>query len=104
MNLMINESWVNATKGWRLGESGVYETYTDKVFDLFRSMQKEYGRCISKMYVDEKNGNVRHIGWVFQKRKQYEDCKETYVQETWISVHEKPNKTTTTYYYKPLTK
>ena len=87
MNLMVNETWVNVTKGWMLDSSGVYETYTDKVSELFRAMQKEYGRCVSKMYVDVKNG-AKHIGWVFQKRKQYDDCKDTFILETWVSVHE----------------
>ena len=101
MNLMVSESWVNATKGYRLGDSGVYESYTDKVSELFRAMQKEYGRCVSKAYIDE-SGNSKHIGWVFQKRKQYDDCKESYLQETWVSIHEKPNETKTTCFYKEL--
>jgi hypothetical protein len=102
MNLMVNESWVNATKGWRCGESGVYETCVNNVYQLFRAMQKEYGRCVSKMYVDEANGKAKHIGWVFQKRRQYDDCKETYIQETWVSVHEKPDETSVTSFYKSL--
>jgi len=51
--------------------------------DVYKAAMREYGRCSSKVYIDN-NGKTKSIGWVFQKRVKYEDCKETYLQETWI--------------------
>ena len=82
-NLFIQEQWVNASRDCITGESGVYETFTDSPGELFRSCQKEYGRCVGKVYI----GDGQAIGWVFQKRMQYDDCQETFLLETWITLH-----------------
>jgi hypothetical protein len=52
---------------------------------LFRLLTKEHGRCTGKVYIDRKDGATIHIGWVFQKRAQYTDSRETYLQETWAT-------------------
>jgi hypothetical protein len=85
--MKIRETYVNVTKGYRYGETEWYEPYTENIGRLFKSLQKEYGRCISKIYIDGYGGQVvGSCGWVFQKKIQYEDCKEFYVQETWVEV------------------
>lgn len=81
-NIVIRESFVNADTGYQYGETGFYETFTDDTGVLFRELQKEHGRCVSKMY----KGNGVPCGWVFQKRQKYEDSPETYTQETWVEV------------------
>lgn len=101
MALFIEEKFVNATKGYRIGESGVYEPFTDDVKKLFKSLQKEHGRCISKCYLETKAGD-KQIGWVFQKREKYTDSAETFVKETWVMLHEKEPETKTTFHYKYL--
>jgi len=83
---------------YSLGDSGVYETWTDDTGKLYRSLQHEYGRCIGKMYIDRKDSAIA-IGWVFLKRMQYSDCKETYLQETWVSLHNGPPVKTVEYNY-----
>lgn len=83
--LCASEEFVNETQGCRFGDSEPQETFTDNVGRLFKFLQKEYGRCQSKVYIDTLSG-VREIGWVFQKRVQYSDCKETYLQSTWITL------------------
>jgi len=83
--LHINETWVNADKGYQVGDSGWYEPYTDDLGRLFKAMQKEYGGCVSKIYLDAPDGTCFPVGWVFQKRVKYSDCNETYLQETWVS-------------------
>ena len=92
-NLYVQETYVNETKGYRCGESEVYETFTDKPGRLFRDMQREYGRCVSSMYIDGEDGNAQRIGWVFRKRMEYEDYRghgeRYYVREVWVSVHER---------------
>ena len=68
------------------------DTYFDPD-NLYRSLQKEFGRCISKVYVDTKEQQVMHVGWVFQKRKLFRDeygadprDKGSYLAETWVSL------------------
>ena len=76
--------------------------------ELFRLCQKEYGRCISRVYCDENvpspiGGRVVIVdphGWVFQRRERYEEAwhealrtsnlyetrvaPKTFLHETWV--------------------
>jgi len=97
--LYAQEVWLNATEGFGCGETDVYETFTDNVGELYRAMQSEYGRCVSRVYVDRADGTPRPIGWVFQRRRRYTDTGETYLAETWVTVHEGPPTKTTKYHY-----
>ena len=83
----------------RCGSSGLFEPYTDNIKLLFTCYMKEYGRCISKVYIDAADGGAKAIGWVFQKRMKYTDCNETYLQETWVTLHEDQPTKTTEYHY-----
>lgn len=75
------------------GESGFYEPFTDDIKQLFKALQREYGRCTSKVYIDTPEG-IKPIGWVFEKKMQYTDCKDFYKSIVWITLHkEKPTKT-----------
>jgi len=89
-SLFIHEEYVNATEGYRFGDSGdePYEAYTDNIGDLFRSLQRENGRCTGKVYVDTVDGKPITVGWVFQKRMQYEDSQDTYLREVWVTLHD----------------
>jgi hypothetical protein len=80
----------------------VYETRFDKPGELYRFLVREFGRCISKMYVEMKDGTSKHIGWVFQKRQKYDDSKEKYLAETWVSLHEGPPERSIKYHYAEL--
>lgn len=97
-NLWVKETWVNRDDKCLLGESDVYETYTEEKGQLYRHMVREYGRCIGKIYVETKEG-TKEVGWVFLKRQKYSDCKETYLQETWVTVHTGPPEKTIKYQY-----
>ncbi len=88
----------NRTKGCRNGDSDVYKTFTDSYGELYRAMMREYGRCTGKVYIDTKTG-ARAIGWVFMKRQTYDDCNETYILETWVTVHKAPPTKTTEFHY-----
>ena len=66
------------------GESGWYEPFTDDLGRLFKSLRREYGRCVSRVYQDTPDGTADPIGWVFQKRAKYTDSPETYLQEVWV--------------------
>jgi len=100
MSLLIEEHWINASKGCGIGDSGIYESYFTSPGEAYRQCQKLYGRCVSKVYVDEPGtGLIKAVGWVFQQRIEYEDCNESYIRETWITLHEKmPDKTITHHY------
>jgi hypothetical protein len=91
MGIHIREHYVNATTRSRFGDSESYDTHFDARSELFRFCLKEYGRCISKMYVDHSFYGTLCVGWVFQKRKQYDDCKDTYLQETWVELTDRLN-------------
>lgn len=84
--LFVQEYYINRTEGYRFGESDVYETWTGDVGKLYRSLQREYGRCIGKVYYRE--GGPLAVGWVFLQRLAYEDSSETYLRETWVTVHD----------------
>lgn len=93
MALMIRESYVNATRGYRFGDTDWNEAYTDDRGQLFRDLRKEYGRA-SKMYRDGADGKAIHVGWVFTKRMKYEDARgndrerDYYTREVWVEVRE----------------
>jgi hypothetical protein len=86
MMIQVDEVYVNATRDTIFGESGKYEPFTDNIKKLFRAYQQEFGRCISRVYIDTKTG-TKPIGWVFQKRQQYTDSKDTYIREVWVTIH-----------------
>lgn len=94
--LHVKESYVNVTKGYRFGDSEWYEPWTDNKKRLFRDYQKEFGRCVSKIYITLPIGDGTYrdyaIGWVFSKTLQYEDCKDKYVREVWVEFREKKDK------------
>ena len=98
MGILIEENYVNKTEGHRIGDSGIYETWCETIGELFLAMQREYGRCVSKVYI----GEGTQIGWVFEKRQKYQDCNETYLQETWITLHNSKPKRIVEYDYKEL--
>lgn len=92
--LVIQEEHINADKGYFLGEgSGWYEPYTDDWGRLFKSLQQEYGRCVSRVYVDAPDRQPFSIGWVFQKKREFEDADRMrlrgqdryYTHEVWVT-------------------
>jgi len=62
--LLTQETYVNATKGYRFGESDPYEPWTEDTGNLFAALQKEYGRCVSRIYVDLTDAPAVPVGWV----------------------------------------
>ena len=51
--------------------------------------RREYGRCVSKVYVDHDGGAVQ-TGWVFERkeRNEYEDDpkRSAYMHEVWVTL------------------
>jgi len=82
------------------GDSGIYECRYDTPSEVYKFCLKEWGKCVSKVYIDMPDGKTQHIGWVFVKRVPYEDTpKKTYLREVWVTLHEKPPERTTEYHY-----
>lgn len=76
----VHVTLTNETKGYQFSEyiEDVEDDCTDG--QLFRMMQREYGRCTSKIYVDP---DARSVGWYFEKLQRYEDTNEPYMQGAW---------------------
>lgn len=98
-NLWVQETWIDRDQNCMMGESDVYETFTSERGELYKNCVKEYGRCISRVYVDGLSNKSKPIGWVFLKRKKYDDCGETFLAETWVTIHNGPPDRTVTYHY-----
>lgn len=100
--MLISIDCVDRNQNCRFGDTEPFEpVFSDNVSRLFRSLQKEYGRCISKMYVDRKDKTAA-IGWVFLKKDKYEDSNETYLKETWVTLHDEEPEKTIQYHYHEL--
>lgn len=91
MALYVNETFINATKGWVIGVNEEVETSAESTGELFRSMRDEYGKCVSKLYIDTADGHPRQIGWVFESRQRYTDAhrgdrESSYIREVCVEV------------------
>jgi len=85
----IRETFVNRTENYKTGVTNWYKCqYPFDKKRIFKNYQKEYGKCESKIYIDVPmgDGTFRTVscGWVFTKKIKYSDCKEYFIQETWI--------------------
>jgi hypothetical protein len=85
-NIYIQETWIDQKNKSIIGETDIYETFTDSKGKLFKALQNEYGRCISKIFVDESDGKQKQVGWVFEKKQKYDDINEFFILETWIVI------------------
>ena len=85
-NIYVQEEFVNESEGYRLGDSDVFESRFTSKSEAWKHYRREYGRCISKVYI----GEDKPIGWVFQKLVKYTDCNEKYLQSAWVTLHAAP--------------
>jgi len=53
--------------------------------ELYAFGLSEYGKCVNKVFIDRDNKQLQ-VGYCFEKKVKYEDCDETYIQETWLSI------------------
>jgi hypothetical protein len=89
MTTLAQCTYINADKEVIFGEDPEpEETWTDELGALFRDAMHEYGRCTSKIYIDTKRG-TEAIGWVFRGRQKYEDTRESYIREVWMTLFER---------------
>jgi len=89
--MYISVEHVNEDRHYRFGDSEPFECDAETPGEVYKAMMSQYGRCISKMFVDSVDGKKsKHIGWVFEKRMKYDDSNDTFKCHTWVSLHEKP--------------
>jgi hypothetical protein len=89
--MLVEETWCgtdNKREWWTTGSSGFYEPYTDDIGRLFKEFQREYGKCVSSLYVETRTAGDIRCGWVFEKRRKYEDCNQTYIAQTWVALYD----------------
>jgi hypothetical protein len=85
----------NEDEGYRFAEfseglddlNGLAEDGQPDFGDIYRWAQREYGRCMSSVYVDTDAG-VERVGWFFLARERYEDTGGVYRRGAWVSVVE----------------
>jgi len=82
VNVQIIEKDVNCLSYSEVEDWSVCDTPTA----VYKAAIKEYGRCVSKIYMDTNDPKKPcYVGWVFEKRRRYEDADKYYIQETWIA-------------------
>jgi hypothetical protein len=82
--IYVEETFVNKTDNYLVNSNGYYESYFKTSYELYKFCKKEYGKCISKVYVDIPDGTADTIGWVFEKKQKYERSNEHYIQQVWV--------------------
>lgn len=98
MKLLVKIDQRNDTQSHWLN-SWFGESAFENKGDLYRSCLKEYGRCTGKLYIDDSNDKPKQIGWCFSKREKYSDSNESFLMETFISIHKDYPVTTVKYHY-----
>jgi len=99
-NIWIREQYVEEHDDGRRysnGDSGIYETcyYHSEKRKLFDSLQREYGPCRGKIYVDREDSPVA-VGYVFEKRVKVSN-RECVTMETWVTLYK--SELETVYHY-----
>ena len=89
----IEVSLTNETNGYIFSEH-VDKLDNNHVLDenptmgeIYRCYQKEYGRCMSRVFIDTPNGR-KTVGWFFVSRQHYEDTNKPYLRGAWVTVGE----------------
>ncbi len=101
-NIWIRETFVNTTREAQFGETEPFESFTDDLGKLYKSLRSEYGRCSGRVYIDRKDAPPMPVGWVFIKRMKYEDARDNspksyYLREVWVHCYSGPIQKTVQY-------
>jgi hypothetical protein len=85
-NLWIRETFINADKGYRYGDTQIYETDCETTGELFHRLKREYGNARMMYSENRETGKSVRVGWVFHSTARYDDTDEPYKREVWVSV------------------
>lgn len=87
--MYVGETHINVDRNAQIGDEYIYPI--DDAEDtsvIFRALQREHGRCTGCVYVDAEYGSTQKVGWVFRKKRPYEDVPdETYTHEVWVTLY-----------------
>lgn len=79
------------TQSYRLPDD-VMTVKGESFKEIFNDFQTLYGRCVNKVYIDGPENTPQHVGWVFEKKDEYdrhpyreEECRY-FIQETWVTL------------------
>jgi hypothetical protein len=90
--LYVEETHVDTKEDCRYWASEIEETDYESVGAIYRAMRSQYGRCVSKVYIDTMQNGVQATGWVFRGKVVNDEnpYREPYkyVREVWVSVYE----------------
>jgi len=84
--LTITKTRVNKDQGTRTPNTDPINTQSGSLGELFSDLQQKHGRCTGKVRVDTKAEEGVPIGWVFQRRRAYQDSSDTFLEETWVTL------------------
>lgn len=88
--LWIKETHINETQGHQYYQGEWYEVRQESIGELFRDLQKQWGRAESKMHRDRVGMAPQQIGWVFGKTVEYAGdlprANNRYHREVWVEV------------------
>lgn len=92
MATLMHVTLVNETEGH------IFSEWREELDErpTFLELQREWGRCVSKMYRDRKDAPPIEVGYVFHSRLPYEDNRgdakrETYLREAWVELRDQPD-------------
>ena len=82
-------NWEHA---YRSGNTHCEDMEFESMKELFETLQESYGRCKGKVYCDTPEDDSAHIGWIFEKKEEYErdsyaGQRQYYILETWVSLY-----------------
>jgi uncharacterized protein (DUF2461 family) len=74
--VLIQETYMDVDRNVRFDQEP-YEAYTDDVSRLFRSLQREHGRCTGRVYISAQQDNARRMvaAWGGEERHDHTQVK-----------------------------
>lgn len=81
-SVLMFTALTNETEGHRFSDITEQMPATDK--PSFRDLQREWGRCRSKVYIDTVDG-VKHVGYFFESKQRYDDTRDHYIRGAWVT-------------------
>jgi hypothetical protein len=99
----LSTTYMDATRGFCLGDEKlpipdmictieVDGWYHVDLSALFKSLRGDFGYRCRKMYIDLPDGHTARIGWIFQKKYQYDDSAEIYEREVCVCFEDENGK------------
>lgn len=85
--ISVHEAFVDADRQVRLSDR---RYQTDKtVGEIYNTCRKDYGKCVSRLFIDTPDGDVVQCGWCFRKPV----CADgvSYQQEVWVQLYKDDN-------------